>query len=78
MRAIRLGFAMGLMVLFSATGCCRFCDRWCGSRNYDCPPQCYYQAPACVPNNQCYIQNPCVPSACAPPPAAYGNQDYRP
>ena len=70
-----VGVLLGL-----TTGCCRFCEHWCGHDYHSGP---YYQpAPCCVPCNPCapgtytgYI----APQACAPPqPAPYQGGGFQP
>jgi hypothetical protein len=48
--------AMG--ALLAATGCCRFCERWCGPS----PTAAAY--PHCVPCTPCCV--PCCPPGTAP------------
>lgn len=72
---IAAGLLLGL-----TTGCCRFCDRWCG-HDYHPQQQC---VPCCVPVNPCapgpytggYIQPQA--QSCLPPQAVpYTNTGTR-
>jgi hypothetical protein len=60
----------GMLMLLASTGCCRFCDHWCGPRQPQYAPgppaqvvvpaasPVPYQAPCCVPCPPC-----CVPTS---------------
>ena len=53
----------GALALLSGTGCCRWCDRWCGAQHHAAAPA--VGSPCCVP---CA---PVQPAAqCCPVPAA--------
>ena len=48
---------MGMLLALSAnTGCCRWCEHWCGHRQY-AQPVAYAPQQACVP---------CIPVQCCP------------
>jgi hypothetical protein len=54
------------------TGCCRWCDRWCGNNN---PPPAYYPAPtACVP--ACAPAPVACPAGCAPVASGFARPGY--
>ena len=54
-----------LAALAANTGCCRWCDRWCGNQHTGG----YAPAPACcAPAQQCAPA--CQPVQCYPAPAA--------
>lgn len=59
----RLWLAALAMALLGSTGCCRFCERWCG-HNYQNPAPVSYQQPACIP--VCPQQPVCCPPGTAP------------
>ncbi len=67
--------AMG--ALMAVTGCCRFCERWCGPEHPNC---CGYQQPApacCTPCTPCCPQGT-VPSQYPPTqPVPGGNQTWQ-
>ncbi|MFO0864135.1 MAG: hypothetical protein U0744_05680 [Gemmataceae bacterium] len=53
----------GMVIAFAANlGCCRWCDRHCGSGNSGYAPVAYAPAAACC--------TPCAPVAASPAPAA--------
>jgi hypothetical protein len=53
-----------LAASLTSTGCCSFCDRWCGQRyNQSCAPVCCQ--PVCC--------QPCGPANYPPAPAANGS-----
>ncbi|OAI55106.1 hypothetical protein AYO44_02910 [Planctomycetaceae bacterium SCGC AG-212-F19] len=50
-----------LGALMAATGCCRFCEHWCGPDNRAAAG---YQAPCCQPVQPCCV--PCCPPGTVP------------
>jgi hypothetical protein len=63
----RLALLIGMIVLMASSGCCRFCDHWCGPRQqqYVPGPPAQVVVPAASPvpaGGPCCV--PCVP--CCP------------
>jgi hypothetical protein len=55
-----LGWMAALLVGLTSMGCCRFCERWCGTPAPVCCQPC---VPVC-----------CPPPSCCPAPAGYQPQ----
>jgi len=62
----RLGTWVALASVVGLSGCCWWCDKWCGERNYGGAPACCAPAPSCCPQQQC----------CQPVPAPVPAQNW--
>ena len=68
----RLGAWVALVSVVGLSGCCWWCDKWCGDHHSSCTPVC------CNPAPQCYQQQPCCQPAAVPvAPAQNWNQQGR-
>ena len=61
MAAKRWGFLAIVVAVLGGTGCCRFCERWCGPQPQYAPTGCCQPCVPCCPVPA--AANPC----CSPP-----------